>query len=169
MTTLVRALAWLAVAAWMVAWGAALANPPRPIAARRWYLLGLLVHATHVVAAFQVVHGWDHAAAAVQTAEQAREAVGFAPSGAIWVNHAFAAVWLLGVLWPRRFGPAPWNETTWVARALHAFMAFIVVNGAVVFAHVGVLRLASTLALAWLLRRYVLAARGPIAQSKDAC
>lgn len=161
MDSMIRLLAWVAVALAAAAWHFALARRARPRLVRVCYGAGFLVYSAHVAAAFHFIHEWDHAAAVVETAERARAAIGYAPASAIYVNHFFAAAWLLGVAAPSRFGPLPWNAAAPLARAVHAFMAFIAANGAVVFAFQPVLRGLSAVGGLWLLARYAATFRAP--------
>jgi hypothetical protein len=80
---------------------------------------GAVACAAHVCAAFHLGHGWSHAAAW----EHTREASGFGDG--VFVNYAVVAVWLADAVKPARGG---WRW--WLVRG---FVAFVMVNAAVVF------------------------------------
>ncbi len=94
----------------------------------RWmWTLGWAMLCVHLVLAFGLAHGWSHAAAV----EHVRTVGG---SGAgIVVNYLFAVVWGADVVWwwANPIGHA--NRPRWVARAIHGFLVFVVVNATVVF------------------------------------
>jgi hypothetical protein len=111
------------------------------ISPRRWQLpgvevgfvrdlwsLGWLSYGVHVILAFHYFHHWSHAHAVAHT----REVSGL--GGGIFVTHFFTLLWLADVLFwwlhPDRYVRRP----CWIGWAVHGFMAFIVFNGAVVYA-----------------------------------
>jgi hypothetical protein len=72
-------------------------------------------------------HHWSHAHAVQHTQERS----GFGEG--IYVSHFFSLVWTLDVLW-WWLAPAGYaRRSPWLDRPLHAFMAFIIFNGTVVF------------------------------------
>ncbi len=94
----------------------------------RWcWTLAWAAYVIHVGTAFHYYHGWSHADAVRHT----REVSGFGPG--IYVSHLFTLLWSLDVAWwwlrPRAYAARP----PWTGRALHAFMAFIIFNGTVVY------------------------------------
>jgi hypothetical protein len=80
---------------------------------------GAVACAVHVAVAFHIKHEWSHAAAW----EHTRATGGFGDG--IFVNYALVAVWLADAVWPARSG---WRW--WLVRG---FVAFVMVNAAVVF------------------------------------
>jgi hypothetical protein len=95
--------------------------------ARDAWSLAWLAYVIHVVFAMKFAHHWSHADAF----EHTRERSGF--GAGIYVSHLFSLVWTLDVLW-WWLAPAGYaRRSPWVDRLLHAFMAFIVFNGTVVF------------------------------------
>jgi hypothetical protein len=88
----------------------------------------------HVGCAFHFYHGWSHAAAVEDTARQTREAVGVDFGGGVYFNYATLLVWTADAAW--------WwvRPRSYLARgigweiAVHAFLLFIIVNAAAVFA-----------------------------------
>jgi hypothetical protein len=95
--------------------------------ARLLWSLGWAAYAVHVATAFHFAHGWSHAHAV----EHVREASGWGEG--IYFSHVFGFLWTADVVWwwsaPASYA-ARWP---WVGRLLHAFFAFIVFNGAVVY------------------------------------
>ena len=83
----------------------------------------------HVALAMGGRHGWSHAAAVRETARQTGDLTGLAWGGGVWVNYLFAAVWT-GDAVRRVRGGGPGRIET----AVGAFLGFVAVNGAVVFA-----------------------------------
>jgi hypothetical protein len=110
---------------------------------RGLWTLAWLAYLLHVAAAFHFVHHWSHAAAM----EHTRQVGGFGEG--IFVNHLFTLLWTADVaswwLWPA------WHaqRSRWIDGLLHAFMLFVIVNAAVVFAE-GPMRWAGVAMLAWL-------------------
>ena len=115
----------------------------------RWcWTWACVIFLTHVAMAFHYFHHWSHAHAV----EHTRAVSGFGPG--IYVSHTFSVVWTLDMLswW---LAPAWYAvRSPWVDRVLHAFMAFLIFNGTVVFED-GLIRWAGAamflvLAIAWL-------------------
>gem|GEM_PF-3647945 len=65
----------------------------------RWYrwswLFSGVMFWLHILASYGVVHGWDHAAALQQTAEESYEVTGIRASWGVYVNFVFAALVLV--------------------------------------------------------------------------
>ena len=101
---------------------------------RLLWTAGLLFYLAHVVSAFHWTHGFSHERAALETARQTEELFGVRSSFGLWLNYLFTAVWSADGIWWW------WNEASYLGRArgmtmlLHAFLAFMFFNGAVVFA-----------------------------------
>ncbi len=95
----------------------------------RWaWTWGLIVFLAHVAMAFHYYHGWSHQRAFDHT----RQASGTGEG--IYVSYFFTLLWGIDVVW---WWLAPIQyalRNDWIDRLLHAFMIFIVFNGAVVFA-----------------------------------
>jgi hypothetical protein len=123
---------------------------PRRQAAERWlWTVGCLLYLGHVASAFHFYHGWSHEAAYRETARRTGEAVGLAWGGGLYLNYLFTAAWVADAAWWWRGLETYESRPRWVGRVLHAFLAFMAFNGAVVFA-TGVVRwagLAVSLAL----------------------
>ncbi|QDU20194.1 hypothetical protein [Urbifossiella limnaea] len=119
----IRETAWLAVAAWALGWPRAW----RGSGAGVW-VWGASAAAFHVAVAMHVGHGWSHADAVRRTAEVSGVGAG------VWVNYAFVAVWLADAVWLAVWGESCRRRPRWVTSCVHGFLAFVVVNAAVLFA-----------------------------------
>lgn len=119
----IRVTAWLAVAAWALGWPGAW----RGTGAMLW-AWGALAAIFHVAVAMHAGHGWSHADAVRHTAEVSGVGAG------VWVNYAFVAVWLADAGWLVVARESYQCRPRWVAWAVHGFLAFVVVNAAVIFA-----------------------------------
>lgn len=104
-----------------------------PTAARLIWTCGLVLYLAHVAAAFHFYHDWSHTAALAHTADETERVVGWRFGGGLYFNYLFTALWCGDVLWwwlrPAIYQSRPIR----VSAALHGFMAFIVVNAAIVF------------------------------------
>jgi hypothetical protein len=94
----------------------------------RWcWTLAWAAYVIHVGMALHYYHHWSHADAVRHT----EEVSGFGPG--IYVSHLFTLLWTLDVAYwwlrPAAYATRPAR----VGRALHAFMAFIIFNGTVVY------------------------------------
>ena len=105
---------------------------------RSWWSFAFLLYAVHVALAFHYYHHWSHADAV----ERTRQMSGFGEG--IYISHAFTIVWGLDVLswwcWSHYYA----RRSLWIDRLLYSFMAFILFNGAVIFAE-GMIRWVSAL------------------------
>ena len=110
--------------------GAAAAAGPRSLLADLLWTAAGLIFVFHVGLAFHFLHHWSHDSAVRHTAERTYEAMGVAVGGGIYVNYVFLLWWLadLVFLWT-----APGWRTRTYRIALHAFVAFILINATVVF------------------------------------
>ena len=140
--------------------------------ARLFWTAGAVLLIVHVLLAFHVVHGWSHADAVRQTAEQTAKLTGVRAGAGVYLNYLFAAVWAADAAYWWRVGHAGYRRrpraVTW---AVHGFLLFIVFNATIVFA-AGPTRYAGTavaLALAAVAaRRWRRAATVPTAADCDA-
>jgi hypothetical protein len=89
--------AWLALAAWSAANG--LRALRRPAGARAAWTCGAGLLTGHILLAFHLIHGWDHAAAERAVARETYERTGLDWGGGVYVNYAFAACWLADAAW----------------------------------------------------------------------
>ncbi|MBM3982573.1 MAG: hypothetical protein FJ304_20340 [Planctomycetes bacterium] len=113
---------------WCLGWLAVIVrHPDRPIDGQLW-ALGCALLWVHVAIAFHLGHGWSHAAAWEHTKQ-----VGGYGDG-VFVNYAFALVWLLDALWVLVASASYQARPRWLHWAVHGFLAFVVFNAAFVFA-----------------------------------
>jgi hypothetical protein len=110
-------------------------RPYRAVTARALWALGAVALLVHSGLAFHLRHGWSHAAARADTARQVDELIGVALGAGIFANYALLALWPADAAWwtlaPSSFARRPRA----LDRALRAFLWFMFLNGAVVFAH----------------------------------
>ncbi len=97
----------------------------------RWlYTAACAFFLAHVACAFHFYHGWSHQAALDDTAQQTEEMLGFAFGEGIYFSYLFTLLWVVDIvwlwLWPRQ-------RMGWLTAAVQLYMAFIALNGAVVF------------------------------------
>jgi len=112
----------------------------------------------HTACAFHFVHGWSHSAAYAATAAETAAMAGLNWGGGLYVNYLFLIIWTLDAAWwwlqpPRAARPL------WVDAGVHGFLAFVAINGAIVFADglarwLGVAGLV-TLTSIWLWQRHL--------------
>jgi hypothetical protein len=81
----------------------------------------------HVAIAFHLGHNWSHQAAWNHT----QQISGFGDG--IYVNYAFALVWLADAVWLCTAFESYCARPRWLSWTIHGFLAFIVFNAAVVF------------------------------------
>jgi hypothetical protein len=101
---------------------------------RAFWTSGALLALIHSVAAFVVFYGGSHETARVETMRQTAALTGIEFSGGIYLNYVFLVVWLADAAW---WWVAPVSyraRARAVSFAIRAFIVFIIVNGAVVFA-----------------------------------
>jgi hypothetical protein len=106
----------------------------------------------HVIAAFHFFYHWSHHAAY----EQTRLTSGIGQG--LYVSYLFTAIWAVDVAWwwlrPTGYAARP----KWIARGVHAFMAFMIFNGTVVYA-AGPIRIAGILGFAAILAFWLVSLR----------
>jgi hypothetical protein len=90
---------------------------------------GCAVFLVHVACAFAFYHHWSHAAAYEDTARQTERLTGWNWGGGLFINYAFALVWMGDVVWVWTVRDRP----GWVTGLLRSFFLFMIFNGAVVF------------------------------------
>jgi hypothetical protein len=120
-----RQTARVAVLFWWLA-AAALLLRRRNFARAAW-AVGAATFLVHVVTAFDEVHGWSHAAAYrhVETVS------GF--GAGIFVSYAFTVVWVADATWWLIDRVGYDSRPTWLDRLIHGFLAFVVLNGTVIY------------------------------------
>ena len=123
-----RSFIWIALASYVVAWGCRWRDPETCFNAgwpRFWWTLACAAYLAHVVVAFHAFHHWSHNHAVAHTQEQS----GFGQG--IWVSYLLTAFWVFDVIAIWLVRPA---RPVWFSRTWHAFLLFMLFNGAVVFA-----------------------------------
>lgn len=149
---------WIAVAGYFagaICYALSRGRPKWDSSARLAWTAACFCLLAHVACAFHFHHGWSHAAAYRDTARQTAEVFGLDWGGGLYFNYALAAGWAADVCWWWGGGLRAYRGRPWpLAAAWHAFLLFMVFNGAVVFASGFVrwagLGLCAALALAWL-------------------
>jgi hypothetical protein len=123
----------LYLAGWLLPTG-----PGWPRMARWVWTLGCVLFLAHVAAAFHFYHHWSHAAAYETTARETAELLGVRFGEGIYFSYLFAVAWVADVagMWLAARGDGrqqgPWIAA-WPRLAVHAYLLFIALNGAIVF------------------------------------
>jgi hypothetical protein len=103
---------------------------------REWcWTSGWVLLVLHVMAAFQFVHGWSHAAAVAHTAEQTEAMVGIDWGGGVWFNYATIVIWGADVAW--RFDSSCREKCGRASLAwsvfVHSYLAAMMISATVIF------------------------------------
>ena len=101
--------------------------------ARVYWIIGCALYLAHVAAAFQYAYHWSHEFAVQEIARQTEALFGINWGGGIWFNYAFTAIWSADALWWLIAAQSRAERPGWLGIAMHYFMAFMFVNGAIVF------------------------------------
>jgi hypothetical protein len=112
---------------WCFGWPIAFAEPHDRFRRRSFWTLGCAACIAHIALAFHLGHGWSHEAAW----EHTREVGGYGDG--IFVNCAFALVWLADVVWVWASPSSYFARPRWLHWMVHGFLAFVMLNAAVVF------------------------------------
>ena len=128
---LIRATAWLSCALYLLAIIAGWRNAQR--VARSAWIAGCAAFLCHLAAAFSFRHGWSHQAALEDTARQTAQLFGLHWGGGIYLNYLFTAVWTVDAIWMGLYPSAYHSRPRLLSAAIHVFMAFMFLNGALVF------------------------------------
>lgn len=122
----------LCFAAVLAGWGYGACGQRAESRLRIVWTAGWVLMLGHWLAAFHFHHGWSHAHAVTETAEQTRELIGWEFGGGVYFNYLFLAAWSWDVmLWWLGQEQAAWYRP--IRRILLAFLVFIALNGVVVF------------------------------------
>lgn len=127
----------------------------KPNLARAIWTAGCGLFIMHVACAFHFYHHWSHQAAWQETADETRLVIGVAFGDGIYFSYLFLALWVADVVWlwspgnslargslqfrfARSATPVPplaagLDRTPHWRLAVHGFMLFIAVNGAIIF------------------------------------
>lgn len=129
----IRGSAWGAFGFWVLAEAfgngpATWRRPPR----RFFWAAGALTLAAHLALAFQFRRHWSHVEAVAEVRQRTGETFGVYWGGGVWLNYGMTAAWLGDVCREafEKAAAAPRRPSS----ALRAFLAFMWLNAAVVFA-----------------------------------
>jgi len=104
----------------------------------RWLnTAGCAAFLAHVAAAFHFYHHWSHAAAYADTARQTAYFSGWNRGGGLYVNYAFALVWIGETVWSWANLNGYFRRSNWIVWTVRCFFLFMMFNGAVVFVRGG--------------------------------
>lgn len=95
--------------------------------ARDVWTAGAVTFLVHVAVAFHDYFGWSHERAV----EHTRQVAGW--GGGVFVSYLFTLVWAGDALWWWLSPASHERRPRWLTVGLHAFLAFIVFNGTVVY------------------------------------
>lgn len=126
-------LSLAAYALWLALWlfGAARPTSGKSGIGSKWlYTAACTLFLAHVASAFHFYHRWSHRAAFADTARQTEEMLGFSFGEGIYFSYLFTLLWVADVVW---LWLLPFRRPSWLIAALQLYMAFIALNGAVVF------------------------------------
>jgi hypothetical protein len=120
---------FVSVAASVLSWALA-----HVLSSRTLWTLGAGLMVVHAVLAFVVFYDGSHSLAQAATMRQTEDLTGIAFAGGIYVNYAFLGFWAADAGWwwwrPDTYLARP----RWMSLAIHGFIFFIILNGAVIFA-----------------------------------
>ena len=100
--------------------------------ARAYWTAGCLFYLAHVVAAFAFAYQWSHAVAVAETARQTKALFGLDWGGGIWFNYVFTVIWAGDALWWQLASNHYERRPAWIGKAVHLYMAWMFINGAIV-------------------------------------
>jgi len=130
----IRLTAFLAFAGYVLALASCRGRERRDTpSGTAWWALGLAALLVHMACAFHFSHGWSHARALAATASQTAELTGIDTGVGLYLNYAFAVVWLADATWLRLAKRSHEKRPAWVGAVLHGFIAFMWFNATVVF------------------------------------
>ena len=128
----IRGTAWLAMAGYFA--GAFGLLRPRS-RATRWVWAGACeLYFWHIIAAFHFAHDWSHAAAVANVAEASKALIDRPVGAGIWFNYALLIVWTVDAAWLWFGDQSYFRRPKTLSYAIHGFIFFMVINGAIVFA-----------------------------------
>jgi hypothetical protein len=121
----------------------------QPHLGRAIWTAACILFLVHVACAFHFYHHWSHSAAWQKTADETEQLLGVPFGDGIYFSYAFLILWVLDVLWLWTPGspsfrsapaatpvPAIHRASAMTPRwrlAVHGFLLFIALNGAIVF------------------------------------
>jgi hypothetical protein len=136
-----RLTADLVTMAYVVAIGLRLVKGRWIHAARAGWLIGAVLLVVHVLTAYGEVHGWSQAAALEHTRQETLRQTGWNSSLGLWFNFVTVVLWITETARIHRRQPsdadhrpiAPTGDV-WVAILSQAWIAFMMIQAAIVFA-----------------------------------
>lgn len=157
-----RATIWLSVIGWAAAEVLRRGGDERLRAGRVIYTAGALLLAVHSAAAFELRHGWSHAAAFADTAARSAAVTGVAAGAGLYLNYLMIALWCGDAAW-WWLRPAGYRSRARAAdTGIFLFFLFMFVNGAVVFVSGPMRVLGAAAVAAAIVARVAPAARRPV-------
>ncbi len=129
---LTKGTVWVALTAYTFACGGMM-REFQAVGVRGLWTLGCGTFLLHVACAFGLYHGWSHTDAYRETARQTEAMTGMEWGGGLYFNYLFAVLWFGDVLWWWLSPVGHAGRPRAVGSVLHAFLFFLVVNGAFVF------------------------------------
>lgn len=133
---LLRWTAWLSLLGWAASEWERVRARAGPLAERRARLLftfGGAALVVHSIVAFQVRYAWSQEQALLDTARQTLAVTGIAVGAGLFVNYAFALVWLAEIFWRWRTPDSYRSRARALDRLVRGFFFFMFANGAFVF------------------------------------
>ena len=152
--TLVSITIWLALILYVIT---ECGKTIRPVSSRpsTWlravWSLACASYLAHVITAFDLYHGWSHAAAYAHTAKQTHALLGLVWGGGIWLNYAFTILWISEVAWWWMAPASYMRRQRGLEYTVRGVFLFMIINGAVVFVD-GPMRWVGVVMAAWLIR-----------------
>jgi hypothetical protein len=95
---------------------------------RAAFTAGLVTYLVHVGFAFHFFYDWSHSIAYRETARQTEELFGMYWGGGLYLNYLFTVLWAADCAFSR----VPSFSRSRLRVAIHAFLAFMVLNATVV-------------------------------------
>jgi hypothetical protein len=99
---------------------------------RALWTVGLALYLLHVWFAFEYFYGWSATKAYQETAAQTMQLFGVNFGGGLYLNYLFTILWSLDCAWWWFDSESYKTRSTVISTSVHAFMAFMVVNGTIV-------------------------------------
>lgn len=97
------------------------------------WLIGSLLSLLHALATMGFHHQFQHDLALEDTARQTELAIGIPVGIGIYFNYLFVAVWLVDAMWLNGFQKSYLERSRFISFVVNGFLAFIAINGAIVF------------------------------------
>ena len=102
-------------------------------AAKSFWLIGSFLSLLHAILAMGFYHLFRHELAWDETARRTMEVIGKPIGIGIYFNYAFVLLWLADAFWWIASSKSYHSRPRWISWLIHGYLAFIAVNGAIVF------------------------------------